>query len=135
MKDTFGKRLQIALDRKNIKQVELAERLECSKSRVSQWINNKHIPNSQILHRVAEELKVSEVWLLGESDEMTYDREELEMKYEVCDLFQKCYGKEAYKAVYDFLQLDESDKNTIISNIQFLLSSDKYTKKKESLNA
>lgn len=118
-----------------MKQSELAERLKCSKARVSQWINNKHIPDSTVLYKVAKILGVSEAWLLCESDAMTYNREELEMKYQVCDLFQKCYGKEAYQAVYDFLKLDDADKSTIISNIQFLLSAEKYKKKKESLNA
>ena len=47
------------------------------------------------------------------------------MQYEVCDLFQKCYGQEAYSAVSMFLKLDEIDRSKVIERIQTLLESEK----------
>ena len=53
----------------------------------------------------------------------------------MCDLFQKCYGQEAYSAVSMFLKLDDSDKKVVITMIDSLLSAEKYSIKKESSNA
>ena len=106
-----------------------------SKARISQWVHNKYIPNAEGLNLIAETLGVSETWLMGHDTPKTYDRKKLEMQYEVCDLFQKCYGQEAYSAVSMFLKLDEIDRSKVIERIQTLLESEKYSIKKESSNA
>ena len=87
------------------------------------------------MNLIAETLGVSETWLMGHDTPKTYDRKKLEMQYEVCDLFQKCYGQEAYSAVSMFLKLDEIDRSKVIERIQTLLESEKYSIKKESSNA
>lgn len=132
--ETFGVRLKRLLKEKGWKQRDLVNSTGFSKEKVSMWCNDVNLPNSEALVTLADKLNVSESYLMGISTQKTDDREKLELGYQVCDLFQKCYGKDAYKAVYNFLQLDEIDRNTIISNINFLLSAEKYTKK-ESLNA
>lgn len=135
MEETFGKRLQKALNEKGWKQVDLANATGFSKARISQWVHNKYIPNAEGLNLIAETLGVSETWLMGHDTPKTYDRKKLEMQYEVCDLFQKCYGQEAYSAVSMFLKLDEIDRSKVIERIQTLLESEKYAIKKESSNA
>ena len=57
------------------------------------------------------------------------------MKYEICDLFQKCYGKDAYNAVSLFLKLDDVDRAKVVERVHTLLEADKYSTKKESQNA
>ena len=57
------------------------------------------------------------------------------MQYEICDLFQKCYGKDAYNAVSLFLKLDDYDKDVVMKMIDSLSSNEKYSAKKESQNA
>ena len=127
MEYTFGARLQKALDEKGWKQVDLADATGFSKARISQWIHNKYIPTADGLNKIAKALNVSESWLMGHDVPKKYDMEQLEMKYQVCDLFQKCYGKEAYKAVYNFLKLDAVDQGKIIERINVLLESEKYS--------
>nr|DAZ41833.1 MAG TPA: Repressor protein CI [Caudoviricetes sp.] len=135
MSDTFGKRLQKALADKNMKQVDLANATGFSKGRISQWVHDKHIPDADGLNQIAKALDVSETWLMGHDTPKHYDREQLEMKYQVCDLFQKCYGKEAYKAVYNFLQLDAVDQGKVIERINVLLESEKYSDSEKRDNA
>ena len=135
MAESFGQRLQQALDNKGWKQIDLANATGFSKGRISQWIHNKYIPTADGLNKIANALNVSETWLMGHDVPITYDRERLEMGYQICDLFQKCYGKEAYKAVYDFLKLDDIDRAKIIERINTLLEDEKYSVKKESKNA
>lgn len=135
MAESFGQRLQQALDNKGWKQIDLANATGFSKGRISQWIHNKYIPTADGLNKIADALNVSETWLMGHDVPMTYDRERLEMGYQICDLFQKCYGKEAYKAVYTFLQLDESDRTVVTTMMNSLLTAEKYSVKKESKNA
>lgn len=130
-----GMRIKKVLELRGIKPVELAEMTGFSKSRISQWINGKHKPDGQGIAEIAEKLNVNPNYLMGESDDMSYDRKKLEMGYQICDLFQKCYGKEAYSVVYDFLKLDATDRAVAESVIKTLLNAEKYSVKKESLNA
>lgn len=135
MVETFGDRLQQALIEKGWKQIDLANATGFSKARISQWVHNKYIPNAEGLNRIAESLGVSETWLMGHNTPKTYDRKTLEMQYEICDLFQKCYGKDAYNAVSLFLKLDDYDKDVVMKMIDSLSSNEKYSAKKESQNA
>lgn len=135
MVETFGDRLQQALIDKGWKQIDLANATGFSKARISQWVHNKYIPNAEGLNRIAESLGVSETWLMGHNTPKTYDRKTLEMQYEICDLFQKCYGKDAYNAVSLFLKLDDYDKDVVMKMIDSLSSNEKYSAKKESQNA
>ncbi|MGN0343402.1 MAG: helix-turn-helix domain-containing protein [Lachnospiraceae bacterium] len=135
MVETFGDRLQQALIDKGWKQIDLANATGFSKARISQWVHNKYIPNAEGLNRIAESLGVSETWLMGHNTPKTYDRKTLEMQYEICDLFQKCYGKDAYNAVSLFLKLDDYDKDVVMKILDSLSSNEKYSAKKESQNA
>ena len=44
MPDTFQNRLKQALELRDMKQVELAEKTGFSKGRISQWVNGKYKP-------------------------------------------------------------------------------------------
>ena len=132
--ESFGKRLQQALDDRNMKQIDLANATGFSKARISQWVHDKYIPNAEGLNKIAKALNVSETWLMGHDVPQTYDRDKLELGYQICNLFQKCYGKESYKVVHNFLQLDDFDQQIISTMINQLLQNDKYSIKKESSN-
>ena len=58
-------RLQIALDAKGIKAVELARRLNISRSTVSQWLSGKTSPKRDRLVEIANCLEVNPAWLMG----------------------------------------------------------------------
>ena len=74
MPDTFQNRLKQALELRDMKQVELAEKTGFSKGRISQWVNGKYKPTGEGLYILAETLKINESWLMGEDVPMEYDR-------------------------------------------------------------
>lgn len=86
--------------RKNIKAVELAERLGISKSAVSHWLAGDNSPNIEILAKICElyDVKLSE--MLNEKIEMTYAEKEFLKKYRKIDKFNK-HGIEILEAVAD----------------------------------
>ena len=132
MADTFQNRLKKALEIRQMKQSELAELTGFSKARISQWVNGKYLPMGDGLYMIADKLHVSESWLMGNDVPMEINKKILEQQVELCELFQKCYGKDAYEAVSMFLKLDDIDRIKVVERIQTLLEDEKYSIKKES---
>lgn len=64
----FKDRLQDALDRNNMKAIELAERLNVSRGTISQYLSGKFVPRGDRLHKIAVILNVNEAWLLEYDD-------------------------------------------------------------------
>lgn len=83
--------------------------------------------------------RLSEVFNVSPCDLMCWDEpehvEQVQEEAEVCELFQQCYGKEAFKAVSMFLTLDEADRLRVVERMETLLEQDKYSVKKELKNA
>ena len=52
-----------------------------------------------------------------------------------CELFEQCYGKEAFTAVKMFIQLDQIDQTKITTRMEVMLEEEKYAVKKESNHA
>ncbi len=52
-----------------------------------------------------------------------------------CELFEQCYGKEAFAAVKMFVQLDQIDQTKITTRMEVMLEDEKYALKKESKHA
>ena len=70
-KETFSMRLKQAMQQQGIKQVDLiraAEKkgLKLGKSHISQYVSGKTVPRAELLHFLAETLKVDETWLKAE---------------------------------------------------------------------
>lgn len=73
MKETFAIRLKQAMERKGKKQVDLIRAAEdkgikLGKSHMSQYVGGKTVPRADILTFLAEELSVTNDWLLGQED-------------------------------------------------------------------
>ena len=49
-----------------------------------------------------------------------------EEQQQICDLFERCYGKTSYRIVQKFLKLDDHDKGAIEERIEILLEDPKY---------
>lgn len=69
-KETFAHRLQSAMERQRIKQVDLVRAAEAAgvklgKSHVSQYVSGKTIPRTDILNFLAQTLHTDADWLLG----------------------------------------------------------------------
>ncbi len=84
------------------------------------------IPASK-LKKIADALGTTPTELMKASDE-------LQQEMKACELFEECYGKEAYTTVSKFLRLDDYDRGYVNGTIETLLDADKY-RKKESKNA
>lgn len=69
--DIFKERLTEALQARHMRAAELARRTGLSKARISQYVNGKFVPKPEALLDIAKVLGVSELWLLGKTDDMT----------------------------------------------------------------
>ena len=67
--DIFKDRLTEAMELRHMRGSELARRTGLSKARISQYVNGKFVPKSDAILQIAEALGVSELWLLGKTDD------------------------------------------------------------------
>ena len=63
--DTFSNRLTHALQIRNIKPIELAERSGVDRGKISSYMNGRYKAKQDTLYLIATVLKVSPVWLMG----------------------------------------------------------------------
>lgn len=63
--DTFASRLQKALDKRNLKPIELANKTGLDKSLISNYLSGKYKAKQDKLTIIAKVLDVNEVWLMG----------------------------------------------------------------------
>ena len=63
--DTFANRLQKALDKNNMKPIELANKTGLDKSLISNYLSGKYKAKQDKLTVIAKVLNVNEVWLMG----------------------------------------------------------------------
>lgn len=62
---TVAKRLQQALDMRNMKAAELSEKSGISKPQISCYLSGKYEPKQSPLYKMGVALDVSELWLAG----------------------------------------------------------------------
>ncbi|WP_281180435.1 helix-turn-helix domain-containing protein [Paenibacillus tianmuensis] len=65
---TFAKNLRKARTRKDLTQIQLAERLHVNNATISKWESSNYEPNLEQLVSISKELNVSIDWLLGNED-------------------------------------------------------------------
>ena len=65
-------------------------------------------------------------------EELAQLEQKLQHEAAACEMFERCYGKEAFQAVKLFLQLDTLDRGRIIGSMETLLEDEKYSIQKES---
>lgn len=63
--NSFSKRLKVAMDDLNIKQIDLANKTGLDRSLISNYLNDKYKPKQNNLYVLAKALNVSPVWLMG----------------------------------------------------------------------
>ena len=63
--DTFATRLRIALNEKNLKPVDLANKTGIDRASISHYLSSNYEPKSDKLLKIAEALDVNETWLMG----------------------------------------------------------------------
>lgn len=137
MADTFRNRLIAAMEiRGGMQQVDLAEKSGLPKAQISQYKNGKYEPMQDALYKLAKALSVNVAWLMGHDVPMEIDRQQLEYEVEICDLINKCYGKEAYAVVKMYLEMNEKGRKLAFDLISNLHSNPQNTvsdRKKEAM--
>lgn len=80
--ETIGQRISRARRYLNINQKELAQRVNITEASLSRYENGIREPKSAVLTRLAEVLEVSTDYLLGLTDERTYENSDISKKSE-----------------------------------------------------
>lgn len=62
----ISERIKEAMEARNMKQSELAEKAKVNAGALSCWINDKYDPKQKSIYKLARALDVSELWLLGD---------------------------------------------------------------------
>lgn len=71
--DTIARRLQMALDIRNMKQSDLVETTGIGKSSISTYLSGKYEPKQRNIYKMAKALNINEAWLMGEDVPMERD--------------------------------------------------------------
>ena len=71
--DTIARRLQMALDIRNMKQSDLVETTGIGKSSISTYLSGKYEPKQRNIYKMAKALNINKAWLMGEDVPMERD--------------------------------------------------------------
>lgn len=129
--DTFKNRFIQAMDIRNMRQVDVAEKSGLDKAQISQYKNGKYEPMQDALYKLAKALNVNVAWLMGHDVPMEVDRRELEQKERVCNIIEKCYGSKAYELVELFIKLNDTGKAKALEELSDMVQLSKYTDKEK----
>ena len=127
-------RIREALAIRNMKQVELAEKIGVPKGTINNWLNNRYEPKQKPLLLMAKVLDVSEMWLAGYDTPMERPAEQkkadaladafifMRKDAEVNDVVTRMLNDESFKKlVVDIMKLNGESVNTISSLVSQLV--------------
>lgn len=143
---TTADRLKQIMSERGLKQVDILEAckpycerygVQLKKNDLSQYVSGKVEPKQDKLSILGMALNVNEVWLMGYNvpagrKELEKLEQKLQSEVAACELFEKCYGKEAFEAVKLFVQLDTLDQGKVIGKMELMLEDKKYSAKEGS---
>lgn len=125
---TMGEYIKKLREEKGWSQDELGQKVGVNRAAVQKWEKGtvENIKRSTIK-------ELSKVLGVSPCDLMQWDEEanlrKVQHEIDVCELFEKCYGKEAFKAVSMFLKLDAVDQGKVVERMEVLLEAEKYSAK------
>lgn len=143
---TTADRLKQIMSERGLKQVDILEAckpycerygVQLKKNDLSQYVSGKVEPKQDKLSILGMALNVNEVWLMGYNvpagrKELEKLEQQFQSEVAACELFEKCYGKEAFEAVKLFVQLDTLDQGKVIGKMELMLEDKKYSAKEGS---
>lgn len=143
---TTADRLKQIMSERGLKQVDILEAckpycerygVQLKKNDLSQYVSGKVEPKQDKLSILGMALNVNEVWLMGYNvpagrKELEKLEQQLQSEVAACELFEKCYGKEAFEAVKLFVQLNTLDQGKVIGKMELMLEDKKYSAKEGS---
>lgn len=136
----FDERLKLALLKRGMRPTDLAQKLDVSRSSISQYTTGARVPSPALCQRIAEALNVDYWWLIGTSNqEITYalpnidineipaEARNIPLKEQPQQISESKLEIEA-KILASFDNLDEDDVKLLYYTIKALEKPDMKTK-------
>lgn len=136
-RETIGKRISTVLDKLNMTQRELAQKINVTEVTIGRYINDIREPKGSVLRDIAVALGVTTDYLLGStSDPKLTAKDEKDISKKLESILNEMSGSDALMFDGEKMDMDEESKELLKSSIENSLrlakklAKEKYTPKK-----
>lgn len=110
---TISERLQIAMDKRKIKQIDLARVADVNQGALSRYLKGSYEPKSATIYKLALALDVSDMWLEGCDVPMERSQKQKEIDFKN-NLYKKiAQDMDLLKTISQYYNLPEEKQKTI----------------------
>ena len=110
---TISERLQIAMDKRKIKQIDLARVADVNQGALSRYLKGSYEPKSATIYKLALALDVSDMWLEGYDVTMERSQKQKEIDFKN-NLYKKIsQDMDLLKTISQYYNLPEEKQKTI----------------------
>lgn len=110
---TISERLQIAMDKRKIKQIDLARVADVNQGALSRYLKGSYEPKSATIYKLALALDVSDMWLEGYDVPMARSKKQKEIDFKN-NLYKKiAQDMDLLKTISQYYNLPEEKQKTI----------------------
>lgn len=110
---TISERLQIAMDKRKIKQIDLARVADVNQGALSRYLKGSYEPKSATIYKLALALDVSDMWLEGYDVPMERSQKQKEIDFKN-NLYKKiAQDMDLLKTISQYYNLSEEKQKTI----------------------
>lgn len=110
---TISERLQIAMDKRKIKQIDLARVADVNQGALSRYLKGSYEPKSATIYKLALALDVSDMWLEGYDVPMERSQKQKEIDFKN-NLYKKiAQDMNLLKTISQYYNLPEEKQKTI----------------------
>ena len=110
---TISDRLQIAMDKRKIKQIDLARVADVNQGALSRYLKGSYAPKSATIYKLALALDVSDMWLEGYDVPMERSQKQKEIDFKN-NLYKKiAQDMDLLKTISQYYNLPEEKQKTI----------------------
>lgn len=110
---TISERLQIAMNKRKIKQIDLARVADVNQGALSRYLKGSYEPKSATIYKLALALDVSDMWLEGYDVPMERSRKQKEIDFKN-NLYKKiAQDMDLLKTISQYYNLPEEKQKTI----------------------
>lgn len=110
---TISERLQIAMDKRKIKQIDLARVADVNQGALSRYLKGSYEPKSATIYKLALALDVSDMWLEGYDVPMERSKKQKEIDFKN-NLYKKiAQDMDLLKTISQYYNLSEEKQKTI----------------------
>lgn len=102
--ETISKRLNEAMNKRNIKAADLVKKTGISKGALSSYLSGRYLPKSKYIYKLAAALDVNPTWLLGYDVPMETEIENQDFNHEIFELRIKSILNEKDMSIDDLIK-------------------------------